>query len=32
MRIYRVLFVALIIAAFVAHAKGISPAGFSRGG
>jgi hypothetical protein len=32
MRIYRVLLIALIVAAFVAHAKGLLPAGFSRGG
>jgi len=31
MRIYRVLFLALLIASLVAHAKGFLPAGFSRG-
>ena len=31
MRIYRVLLIALLIASFVAHVKGISPFGLSRG-
>jgi hypothetical protein len=31
MRISRVLLVALLIASFVAHVKGVSPFGLSRG-
>jgi len=31
MRLPRVLLIALVIAAFVAHAKGFTPFGFSRG-